>query len=108
MKAWNDFLTSLSTRGGAILILSLLCTAIVALMLHLVHHNELGNQFGTTIVTTFASFSGALLLALKGSSETSASASTGPSGTMVSVSDSGKVQAPSTTVSSSTEPSKAV
>jgi hypothetical protein len=90
MSRWQNFLNSLSTRGGAIFLLFLVCLTGIFVILHMIHHGEDGSMFAGVVISTFSSFSGALLLALKGSSESTASASTGPEGTKVTVSDSSK------------------
>lgn len=86
MSLWQNFLNSLSTRGGAIFLLSMVFTSGMIVVVHLIHHNETDSMFAGMILSTFSSFSGALLLALKGSSESSASASAGPGGPVVTAS----------------------
>jgi len=90
MSRWQNFLNSLSTRGGAIFLLFAISIAGMSVIVHMVHHQEESSMFAGAILSTFSSFSGALLLALKGSSESTATASTGPEGTKVTVSDSTK------------------
>lgn len=89
MKTWQDFLNSLSTRGGAILILMILSLVGFGITLHIIHHTEDGNMmFAAGLITTVGNFTGALLLALKGSSENTSTATVGADGaTTVRVSD---------------------
>lgn len=86
MNRWQNFLNSLSTRGGAIFLLFAVCIAGILVILHMIHHGEEGSMFAGAVMSTFSSFSGALLLALKGSSEASATASSGPGGPTVTAS----------------------
>lgn len=75
---WNAFLASLATRGGAILIL-LLLTVLVdvgAFIIYLRHDLSVG-QLGAILAS--GGVFNALLIVLKGSSDSSASVS-GPSG----------------------------
>jgi len=90
---WTNFLNSLATRGGAIFLLTAIFATGVCVSIHLIHHGEAGGQLAATLMGSFSSFSGALLLALKGSSESSATATTGPSGTSVTVGDAVKTEA---------------
>jgi hypothetical protein len=69
MNSWKNFLDSLGTRGGAILLL-LLCSILLGSgVMHVLHHGDLGDA-ASLIRSTFAGFVGALLLALKTSSDT--------------------------------------
>ena len=86
MSRWQNFLNSLSTRGGAIFLLTVIFGTGVCVIIHLIHHGEAGGQLAAQLVGTFSGFSGALLLALKGSSESSATASSGPGGPTVTAS----------------------
>ncbi len=100
MDRWNKFLSSLATRGGAIFVLLVLSGAGFAITLHIIHAGEDTSMVAAGLVTTLGNFTGALLLALKGSSESSATASVSPEGvTKVSAGDSAAVStsAPSTT-----------
>ena len=90
---WTNFLNSLATRGGAIFLLFMINVIGTAVIMHLIHHNEAAGALGAVITTTFGNFSGALLIALKGSSESNATATTGPSGTSVTVGDAVKTEA---------------
>jgi len=86
---WQNFLNSLSTRGGAIFLLFVLSLIGFFITLHIVHHNEDQSMFAAGLIATVSNFTGALLLALKGSSESVSSASISPNGaTQVTVSDS--------------------
>src|SRR5271154_815494 len=80
MVKWNEFLTSLGTRGGAIFILTLIFVGSMCFALHLIHHGESSSPLAASLISTFAGFSGALLMALKGSSDSTATV-TGPGGT---------------------------
>lgn len=80
MSRWNSFLASLSTRGGAIFVLLVLSFTGFGITIHLIHHNEASGQIAAGLITTLGNFTGALLLALKGSSETSATATVSPGG----------------------------
>ena len=64
MRAWKEFLDSLATRGGTILILLVLCVLGAALVLHVMHHDP-GNKELLIFATGFAGgFTSALTLAL--------------------------------------------
>ena len=63
----TSFLSALSTRGGAILILTILSVVGFGITLHIIHHNEDGSMLAAGLVSTVSNFTGALLLALKGS-----------------------------------------
>jgi hypothetical protein len=82
MGKWLQFLNSLATRGGAIFILLILVLSVDvgAFILHL--RGEISIQALIGILSN-SGVMGALLLALKGSSDSSASASVGPSGSIV-------------------------
>src|ERR1700683_2761133 len=83
LEAWTVFLNSLATRGGAVFTLSWCCVGLLAFMLHMLHHGEASTTMETTISAMLSGFSGALLLALKGSSDSSATATTStPAGTV--------------------------
>lgn len=79
MVKWNEFLQSLGTRGGAIFLLTLIFLGGMFFSLHLIHHGEAASPLAASLMSTFAGFSGALLMALKGSSDSTATVS-GPSG----------------------------
>lgn len=80
MTKWANFLASLSTRGGAILILFVLSLVGFAITLHIIHHGEDTSMMAEGLVMTAGNFTGALLLALKGSSESTSTASISPNG----------------------------
>jgi hypothetical protein len=95
MNRWSEVTGTVATRGGAIIILLLINITGWVITIHLIHHGEASTPVAASLISTFSGFSGALLLALKGSSETSASATSGPSGSTASVSDSAaRVAAP--------------
>jgi len=75
-----NFLNSLATRGGAILILLILSGVSVGVTLHIIHHGEDSSMLAAGLVSTLGNFTGALLLALKGSSESSSTATISPGG----------------------------
>ncbi len=104
LPRWNAFLQSLATRGGAIFILVLL-TVIVWLgtgMMYL-RHDLTAEQLKDTVGGSGA-ITGALLLALKASSDTQTTVTSTPNGTSkVSISDG----ATTTAATSTQEPNSA-
>jgi hypothetical protein len=79
-QAWNNFLSTLATRGGAIFILLVLSLTGFGITLHIIHHGESDSMAAAGLITTVGNFTGALLLALKGSSETTSTAIVSPEG----------------------------
>lgn len=77
---WTNFLNSLATRGGAIFILMMLSLIGFGITIHIIHHGDDNNMIAAGLVTTLGNFTGALLLALKGSSETTSTATVSPEG----------------------------
>lgn len=72
MKRWQDWLDSLSTKGGNIFIMVIIFFVYqpvmgVLMWMAIIHKYELG-VIGTVILTTFGNFSGALLAVLSGNS----------------------------------------
>ena len=65
MQKWQAFLTSISTPGGNLFVLCIFVSALLALVLHILHHGDNG-QVTTVILSTFSGFSGALLQGLRG------------------------------------------
>jgi hypothetical protein len=65
MQKWQQFLNSISTPGGNLLLLAFYVAALLALVIHVLHHADNG-QIVTVILSTFSGFSGALLQALRG------------------------------------------
>jgi hypothetical protein len=65
MKRWQDFLDSISTSGGNILVLFVISIALLFALLHVIHHDTTG-QTVAVISTTFSGFVGALLQSLRG------------------------------------------
>ena len=63
---WQYFLNSLATVGGNLLLLSMFVLLFLGLVLYALRVPSANPQVVTTIITTFTSFSGALLLGLKG------------------------------------------
>ena len=80
MKLWDNFLSSLGTRGGAIFLLTCIFIVGACLSIHLIHHGEAASPLAASLMSTFSGFAGALLLALKGTQTDSATVS-GPGGT---------------------------
>lgn len=76
---WTAFLNSLATRGGAIFVL-LFLTAIVDIGAFIVYLRHDIDAHGLVDIVGSGAIIGALLLALKGSSETSAVVSTSSDG----------------------------
>jgi hypothetical protein len=65
MKRWQDFLDSLSTSGGAVLVLLLICIGLLPVLIYFLHR-EPNSPATTRLTDTFIGFTGALLLALRG------------------------------------------
>jgi drug/metabolite transporter (DMT)-like permease len=65
MKRWQDFLDSLSTSGGAVLVLFLICLSLLPVLIYFLHR-EPNSPATTRLTDAFVGFSGALLLALRG------------------------------------------
>lgn len=63
---WHEFLNSLATRGGNIFLLVLICLGLGCLVLHVLHHPQESQQTIAVILTTFSTFTGALMNALTG------------------------------------------
>jgi hypothetical protein len=63
MKWWSDFADTLNTRGGTIALLFISTLLLGWGVIHVMHHSDT-NQASAVIVSTFSSFTGALLLAL--------------------------------------------
>ncbi len=102
MSGWMGFLNSLSTRGGAIFMLVLINFVGVGVTMHLIHHGEAAGALGASLMTGFSNFQGALLMALKGSSDSTASVTSNSTGTTAQVStasDSAKITTPATETS---------
>jgi hypothetical protein len=67
IKNWQDFLDSLSTKGGNIFVLFISVFSLVFLYLHMVHRNS--DAASTQVVTSLLTgFGGALLAMLSGNS----------------------------------------
>lgn len=73
MKNWQEFLDSLHSPGGTLFLLSLFVVAMLALVIHVLHHSENG-QVTTVILSTFSGFQGALLGKFVGKERTNGSA----------------------------------
>lgn len=67
MKRWQDFLDSLSTKGGNILVTLLCVTGLLAIFLHVIHHGTDSADI-ETFKSILSGFAGALLAMLSGSS----------------------------------------
>lgn len=68
IELFSRGLDALSTRGGAIFLLFATCCGLAAMVLHVMHHGDTG-EAASLVRTTFAGFTGALLLALKTGTE---------------------------------------
>jgi hypothetical protein len=79
MARWNAFLTSLSTRGGAIFLLMMINAVGVGVTVLLIFKGYFVTALAATISTVLGNYNGALLMALKGSSDSTAIVS-GPGG----------------------------
>lgn len=68
IKSWQDFLDSLSTTGGTILILLLLFCGMTPLLIHvlLMPEGTENQQVTTIIVSTYTGIFSALMIGLKG------------------------------------------
>jgi len=66
MEKWRQFLDSLATRGGNILLLWLCVGGFTGLVLHALHHPEVNVEVKTVVLATFSTFTGALVGALTG------------------------------------------
>lgn len=65
MNRWKEFLDSLASRGGTILVLLLLVVIMGGFVMHILHSRESG-PIATLVENTFAGFVAALTLALTG------------------------------------------
>jgi hypothetical protein len=63
ITAWQDFADTLNTRGGTIGLLFIATVLLGWGVVHVMHHGDQG-QAAAVIISTFSSFTGALLLAL--------------------------------------------
>lgn len=68
MKRWQDFLDSLSTKGGNLLVCLVIFIILIPIVLHVFHDATDSGQAVTVLTSTFAAFSGALLAMLNGNS----------------------------------------
>ena len=68
MKNWQDFLDSLSTAGGTILVLLFLFIGMVPLLVHVLRSPNDNDQVVTIVISTFTGIFSALMIALKGGS----------------------------------------
>src|SRR4029077_17516729 len=69
MQTWQAWLNSLATRGGAILILLYLVMLGIGVTILAVHKGWDNSMIIGGMIASLGNFSGALLLALKGSSD---------------------------------------
>lgn len=67
MKRWQDFLDSLSTTGGGIIVTASLVFTLLSVMIHVLHKGETG-EIVTILTGAFGGAFSALLVALKGNS----------------------------------------
>ncbi len=71
MEAWKEFLDSLATRGGNIFLLALFVVGLSVLVFHVLHHSaDNGSEVRTVVLSTFSTFTGALVGALTGGAMT--------------------------------------
>lgn len=68
METWKNFVDSLASRGGAILVLLFGTLILGCMVIHVMHHGDVGES-ASMIRNSFAGFSGALLVALTTSSK---------------------------------------
>ena len=64
--SWQFFLNSLATVGGNLFLLAMFVLLFLGLVLYTLHDANANMQVVTIVTSTFSSFSGALLLGLKG------------------------------------------
>ena len=69
MQTWQAWLNSLATRGGAILILLFLVLLNITVTVYVVHKGWDSSMMIGSMIAGLGAFMGALLLALKGSSD---------------------------------------
>lgn len=69
MWNWTKFLNLLATRGGAIFILLLLSFVSIAVTLFVIWRGWDNSMVAAGLIASLGNFTGALLLALKGSSD---------------------------------------
>lgn len=67
MKRWQDFLDSLSTTGGGILITAMFVIVFLAVIVHVLHKQETG-EIVTILTGAFGGAMSALWVALKSNS----------------------------------------
>ncbi len=67
MKRWQDFLDSLSTKGGNILVTFFCVSGLVFIFLHVIHHGTDAADI-ETFKSILSGFAGALLAMLSGNS----------------------------------------
>jgi hypothetical protein len=65
MQSWQEFLDSLATKGGNLLVLFVCFAGLLSLLIHVLHHGDTGNV-SMVVVSTFSGFSGALMATLTG------------------------------------------
>lgn len=92
IDSWNKFLASLATRGGAIFIL-LFLTVTVDLGVFIMYLKHDMDFRGLAYVVTSGGLVNALMLALKGSSDSTATTTMTPSGSTTSVATTGEAAA---------------
>jgi hypothetical protein len=66
MQRWQAWLNSLATVGGNLFLLTFFVLVFLSLVLFVLHDANANAQIVTTVASAFTSFSGALLLGLKG------------------------------------------
>ena len=68
MNRWQNFLDSLGSKGGNLLVLCIFVGVLLGLVIWVTSRDAGDSQAVTVILSTFSGFSGALLAALTGSS----------------------------------------
>lgn len=63
---FEKLMNAFGTRGGAIMVLLLSNTALLCVIVHMLHHGETSGALAVTISTIFGNFTGALLMVLTG------------------------------------------
>jgi hypothetical protein len=63
MNTWRNFLDSIGSRGGSVLVLLVITVLLFAGLMHVMHHGDTGES-ASLVRNAFAGFSGALLAML--------------------------------------------
>ena len=65
MERWQQFLNSLSTKGGNILVLLFVCVILGFALLHVLHHAEMNAEARALVLSSFSGAFAALMFALQ-------------------------------------------